>query len=241
MVQLSIDDASGNLLEHSMTNWKKVVDKIKTSQLNQNLILIRALHTIKYKLEFALLHMSILDHAYTLSPIPPKTLLKRSMVENIIFNLTSTLDALAHEINQIYVFNVDFKKVQIDHQSNQKGCLRCMLDNIANDRLSIYLNSELPRTNAIPISHWYGTFQLYRNQIMHRIIYELMLEPGMDYLPDDPAVLTSTGKITFDAHGSPIIPNYTHRRELRTYSKFCFNKVFQISEKIQSLLELKIP
>jgi hypothetical protein len=83
MVQLSIDDASRNLLEHSMTNWKKVGDKIKTSPLNKNLILIRALHTIKYKLEFALFHMSILDYAYTLSLIPAKTLLKRSMVENI--------------------------------------------------------------------------------------------------------------------------------------------------------------
>jgi hypothetical protein len=166
------------------------------------------------------------------------------MFENIIFNLTSALDALAHEINQIYGLKIDFERVQIDHhrpqQNNEGDCIRCKLDNISEDNLAKYLNKELPRKNMIPINHWYDTFLKYRNQVMHRIIYELMLEPGNDYLPDDPTILQSNGRITFDANGSPLIPNYIHRRELRTYTRFCFEKVLEISEKIQSFVGAKI-
>jgi hypothetical protein len=129
-----VDDASGNLLQ--VPNWERVGNKISRS-LNNNIILVRAHLTVKDKLEFAHLHLSILDYTYTLSPVPVKNLLKRSMVENIFFNLTSALDALSHEINQIYQLNVDFQKVQMDHlspQTNQKNCLRCVLDNHINDR-----------------------------------------------------------------------------------------------------------
>ena len=132
---IPIDAASGDLLSSSLPNWERVGDKIKHST-NNNIILVRAHNTAKNKLEFALFHLSVLDPAYTLPPIPAKTLLKRSMVENILFNLTSALGALSHEINQIYELNVDFHKVQMDHlsaQSNQKNCLRCVLDNEIND------------------------------------------------------------------------------------------------------------
>jgi hypothetical protein len=101
MIQLPIDAASGDLLSSSLPNWERVGDKIKHST-NNNIILVRAHNTANNKLEFALFHLSVLDHAYTLPPIPAMTLLKRSMVENILFNLTSALGALSHEINQIY-------------------------------------------------------------------------------------------------------------------------------------------
>jgi hypothetical protein len=48
-----------------------------------------------------------------------KPFLKRTMMENIIFNPSSVLDVLAHEINEIYNFNVDFTGVQIDHRSKK--------------------------------------------------------------------------------------------------------------------------
>jgi hypothetical protein len=89
MIQLPIDAASGDLLSSSLPNWERVGDKIKHST-NNNIILVRAHNTANNKLEFALF------------PIPAMTLLKRSMVENILFNLTSALGALSHEINQIY-------------------------------------------------------------------------------------------------------------------------------------------
>lgn len=100
------------------------------------------------------------------------------------------------------------KKVQIDHYSdpkkaNPKKCARCYIDNI-NDELSKYLNSELPICNKSP-SHWYYDFSNYRNQIMHRTIPVLLLEPGLDYLPDDPTDLSESkhikgqnGKQVFD-------------------------------------------
>ena len=219
MVQLIVDDASGNLLQ--VPNWERVGNKISLS-LNNNIILVRAHLTVKDKLEFARSHLSILHYAYTLPPIPVKNLLKRSMVENIFFNLTSALDALSHEINQIYQLNVDFEKVQLDHRSsqpNQKNCLRCVLDNHINDRLTSHLNRELPRTIGAPNNHWYTTFLKYRNQLMHRILCLIMLEPGRDYLPDDPTILddpkyiTINGKVKFDANGSPLFSNYVHRRE----------------------------
>src|SRR5947209_6666302 len=122
MVDLIVDDASGNLLLALVPNWERVSKKINLS-LNNNKILVRAHITVKDKLESARFHLSILDYAYTLPPVPVKNLLKRSMVENIFFNLTSALDALSHEINQIYQLDVDYQKVQMDHlspQTNQK-------------------------------------------------------------------------------------------------------------------------
>jgi hypothetical protein len=138
MVHLSVDSASGSLLQGLVPNWQRVGNKINSAP-NNNITLVRAHHTIKDKLEFALFHLSVLDQAYTLPPASIKTLLKRSMVENIIFNLTSALDALAHEINQIYQLNINFQKVQMDHlspQSKQSNCLRCVLDKV-NDRLTL--------------------------------------------------------------------------------------------------------
>ena len=237
MVQLIVDDASGNLLQ--VPNWERVGNKISLS-LNNNIILVRAHLTVKDKLEFARSHLSILDYAYTLPLIPVKNLLKRSMVENIFFNLTSALDALSHEINQIYQLNVDFEKVQMDHrsaQTNQKNCLRCILDNHLNDRLTTYLNRELPRTIGAPNNHWYTTFLKYRNQLMHRI---LCLLPDDPTILDDPKYIKINGKVKFDANGSPLFSNYVHRRELRTYCMFCFNKVLEISEEIHLFLEAKI-
>ena len=122
MVDLIVDDASGNLLLALVPNWERVGNKISLS-FNNNIILVRAHLTVKDKLEFARSHLSILDYAYTLPPVPVKNLLKRSMVENIFFNLTSALDALSHEINKIYQLDVDYQKVQMDHlspQTNQK-------------------------------------------------------------------------------------------------------------------------
>ena len=171
------------------------------------------------------------------------------MVENILFNLTSALEALSHEINQVYRFYVDFQKVQIDHRSkksNEKNCLRCLLESETNDYLTSYLNCELPRRESMPKEHWYNTFVEYRNQVMHRILYLIMLQPGRDFLPDDPSVLEDpkpvkvNRRIEIDKDGYPLVGNHIHRKELRIYSRFCFTKVLGISEEIYRLLEAKV-
>jgi hypothetical protein len=157
---------------------------------------------------------------------------------------------MVHQLKlTIHILNVDFHKVQMDHlsaQSNQKNCLRCVFDNEINDSLTSHLNRELPRTTVVPKNHWYATFLEYRNQIMHRILYLIMLEPGRDYLPDDPAILDDpkyikiNGQVQFHDDGSPLFSNYVHRRELRPYCRFTFNKVLDISEQIHKLLQAKI-
>jgi hypothetical protein len=52
-----------------------------------------------------------------------------------------------------------------------------------NNHLAKYVRAELPRRNSteINLDHWYFDFQGYRNQMIHRIIYVLLLEPGRDF------------------------------------------------------------
>lgn len=128
----------------------------------------------------------------------------------------------------------------MDHQSDHKKpdstrCTRCYIDTI-NDELSIYSNSELTKRNKFS-SHWYYDFSNYRNQIMHRTINVLLLEPGFDYLPDDPTTNLSqllyfkdkNDKPIYDYRtGKPIISNYTQLRELRSFSREIFDKIFTI-------------
>ena len=177
-------------LNNKMRNFINFQDLITVHpQWQNNLILHHALHAVKYKIEAANLYIFILKEVFALTE-GDKNFLKRAMIENIVFNLSSLLASLAHAKNQIYQANIDFTKVQMDHQFNSKNCLRCYIDNI-NDGLSIYLNSALPDRNKF-LSHWYYHFSNYRNQIMHRTIYQLLLEPGLDYLPDDPTNLSQT-------------------------------------------------
>jgi hypothetical protein len=88
------------------------------------------------------------------------------MIENIIFNLSSFLDSLAHTINQIYQAGIDFKRVDMDHKDNpnepiHKDCLRCHIKQI-NAELLKYLNSQRSQRNKFT-SHWYYDFSEYRN------------------------------------------------------------------------------
>ena len=83
---------------------------------------------------------------------------------------------------------------------------------------------------------------------MHRTIHVLLLEPGYDYLPDDPTNLSQSiyvkdqnGKQIFDPRtGKALLSNYTQFRELRSYSKEIFDKIFAIIEETCKLLIPKI-
>lgn len=227
-----------------MPKWKEIDGKIRNnSRFVNNRVLFLAHKTVKYKLEFAFFHKATLFKAYHLQSTHAKTLLKRCMTENVIINLSSSLDAIAHEINQINGFSIPFYKVQIDHHRHGEGegkhCLRCKLDG-KNSNLADFVKTELPRRipNQQNSEHWYFDFQEYRNQIIHRTIYVLMLEPGMDFLPDDPTILDPTinGVSDVSNYVNPIYPNYTRRRELSEYSEWCLNKVIQICERIYEYL-----
>lgn len=163
-----------------MPKWQATNNKIRyNSRFRDNRVLFLAHNTVKYKLEFAFFHITVLHKAYNLQPTSAKTLLKRSMIENVILNLSSALDAIAHEINQINNFGIDFHRVAIDHKHRDqfyKYCMRCKLDQ-SSHHLSHYLNFELPqKTSESDATHWYFDFQKYRNQMVHRTIYVLMLD-----------------------------------------------------------------
>jgi len=147
MVQINLPDQVGNLVTNLMPNWKDLGDKIaKSPNLVNDKALVLAHHTIKNKLESAYFHNLILKDTFNLTiTTGAKPFLKRIMMENIFFHLSSALDAVAHEINGVYGFNIDFNRVQIDYQANPKVCLRFKRDNIKNDALATYLNSELPK------------------------------------------------------------------------------------------------
>jgi hypothetical protein len=242
MFNLEYDDNIGREPTRCMPMWNEFNEQIRNnSKLANNKILNLAHSTVKHKLESAYFHRTTLVKAYTLKSSKAKTLLKRSMLENIIINLSSSFDAIAHEINQIYDLNIPFNKVQIDHYHQSefaKNCMRCRLNSKSND-LAEYLRAELPKNDSNQnLDHWYLSFQRYRNQIIHRTIYVLMLEPGKDFLPDDPAKLDPpTDGVKYIGNlKEPVYPNYTKRREIREYSEQCLNKVIQICEQIYEYL-----
>lgn len=59
-------------------------------------------------------------------------------------------DAVAHEINQINGFCIEFLKVAIDHGRGdgiRTHCMRCKLD-AKDNHLAKYVRTELPRRNS---------------------------------------------------------------------------------------------
>jgi hypothetical protein len=210
-----------------MPYWQNITSKLSNPN-NNNHILITAHLTTKHKLEAARLHLSILNSTTDLPFIDSIKFLKRSMVENILFDLASSLDSLAHEINQIYSFGIGINKIQIDHFRSQptkeRNCLRCKLDDISKDELPAYLNSELPR-EPIPQNHWYYVFGRYRQQITHRPWLMILLVAEGTFLPDDPTVSDPIVKPYYDHKSHQITyPNYQENREVRTYCNSCLAK-----------------
>lgn len=230
-----MDDNIGNVLAGSMNNWQRIENKIAMSKFSSNHIIRTAHMTTKHKLEAARLHLSILNSTADLPFIDSINFLRRSMVESILSNLASSLDSLAHEINQIYSFGITIEKVQIDHfrsqQTKEKNCIRCKLDDLRNDGLAYYLNSELPRV-PIPQNHWYYAFGRYRQQITHRPWLILLLVAEGTFLPDDPANSDPVVKPYYDQDLHRIVyPNYQENREVRSYCDSCIVKAIEIVEK----------
>lgn len=253
-----IDDKSGELLQARMKNWVKLEEIINKSELIKNRILFLAHEAVRMKLEAANMHIQMLIQSYTIketteNKIGPKqsNFLRRTMFDNVIFNLSSLLDSIAHEINQIYGYKVDINFVNMDHNHVQNGifCIRCKL-NSENDELASLLNWEFPRrykNSMVQNFGWYGDFSNYRNHIMHRTILFLHMTPGAAWIPDDPTVFDMQG-LLFDENGKPVFGKYTvglmknfeTEKEMRLYSMDCFEKILEITEKIYGYLIEKL-
>jgi hypothetical protein len=228
-----------------MNNWQALGNSIANStSFSNNHILNNAHMTTKHRLEAAQLHLLTLNSTRCQPITHPISFLSRAMLENIFSGLAGSLDSLGHEINQVYAFGIDVKRVQIDHfriqQKNETNCIRCKLDSLHNDSLSCYLNAELPRA-PIPQNHWYYAFGMYRQQINHRPWLLLHLAAEGIFLPDDPTVSDPVVKPYYDSHVHQIVyPNYREGREIRSYCKLCLQKVLEIVENAYSYLRTKI-
>lgn len=162
--------------------------------------------------------------------------LRRTFTENIITNLCSALDALAHEIKIIYNIDIKDRSISFSHghsieDKKNNDCLRCRLRN-ADEDLSNILDQILLFQNN-PSENWYDALFEYRHQILHRTHFIFMVTIGnILYLPDNPKS-ESNEKPRFDkVKKKPIIPNYTIEREIRKFSIQSIRIVLVIIESI---------
>lgn len=244
-IDILLSSDAGNALTSSMPNWTDVREKVtKSPRFGKDDIINIAHATTKHRLEAARMYLSILKGGYQVKPISSVNFMIRSMADNIFFSLSSALEALSFEINQVYGFNIKVEKIQIDHhrlnQKNEGDCIRCKLDAIDNDNLAAFLNSKLPR-EPFPPGHWYETFSKYRHQVIHRLLYLIHLTTEGRYLPDDPSNTDPIARPYYDpVKHTIVIPNYTKNREMKNYCEDCLTRVLSIIEKAYSYIEPKI-
>jgi hypothetical protein len=171
----------------SLPNWTEF-GKLITPTPDD--VLSVAHKTVETRLAFANIHLTILRQVNN-------NTLKRAMFENIVINLISSLQSVAHEINEYYSLGINYRRVQIDHQrhNRQKECLdRVIMHFTANHFLKDYkkekkqligsktcLRCKLKTVNVTlaerldgilitsnPEKHWYAALIEYRHQIVHR-------------------------------------------------------------------------
>jgi hypothetical protein len=148
--------------------------------------------------------------------------LRRTFTENIITNLCSALDAVAHEIKIIYEIDIKDRSINFSHghlnNNKQNNCLRCKLKDTDKELASSLDRLVLNQYN--PVDNWCDALFEYRHQILHRHHFIFMTTIGnILYLPDNPNISSSNEKPKFDElQMKPIIPNYTKEREIRKFS-----------------------
>lgn len=213
----------------TLKNWERFRQIIQYSPSD----ILRVAHTtVKTRLGFAEMHLSILAQA-------KKNQMKRAMSEDVIINLVSTLEAIAHILNSFYAFGIEYRHVTIDHKfpNNEKRhnlsykiCLRCQLKEV-NPALAEFLDKYL-KTGS-PIEDWYKALIEYRHQILHRQHVIAHQIGGVDgyFLPDDPQIMGVNGRPYLDKKRKIIVyPNFTKNREIKRYTQFLYKQVRIITE-----------
>lgn len=211
-----------------LPNWSQFSNLITKSK---NDILEVAHETVRVRLAFANFHLSILRQA-------KENNLKRAMFENTIINLVSSLEAIAHVLNQVYKLDVPYHKVELKHQmrngNHTRYCMRCKLLGVNESLEKLLLNFLL---TGSPTDNWYEALVQYRNQIVHRphFIAKSIIEGY--YLPDDPTIITPTSRSYFDTKKRRTVwANYTKRRDIKKFTEFSFLRTLEIVESIYGLL-----
>jgi hypothetical protein len=233
VISLEIPDNIDEILKPNLSYWNCLQPFVNNSS---NSVLQIAHKTVEVKIHYANLHLFMLLQTYREGSSFELSFIRHCLTENIITNLNSVLESIAHVINEIYNIGINFNIVSIDHRKSKRDCLRCLLKNVDN-YLAEYLDAVLVRGS--PVENWYEALRQYRHQIAHRPHSIFMLTIGGTYLPDDPSisVFERKGKIVFDPKTKePIIPNYTKNREIRSFTKRGFYMLLQLIEGIYSLI-----
>jgi hypothetical protein len=186
------------------------------------------------------MHLSILRQAQN-------NTIKRAMFEDVIINLVSSLEAIAHVLNQVYDINFEYHDVKLDHifpkdkerhHKRSQLCLRCRLAK-SNPPLADLL-AEVLKTGS-PVEQWYQALIEYRHQIVHRPHFIAMVLAGFRgyYLPDDPRIIKPTERLYVDKKTKQTIwPNYTQRREIKKFTELSYKIVVDIVEAIYQSIRI---
>jgi hypothetical protein len=238
-IEIHLSSDVGQALASKMLFWKNMKRKlVKSTKFSGDHTLAGAHLTTKHRLEVARVFLSILNAGYEVESVGSVKFLIRTMADSIFVSLAGALDSLSFEINQVYKFEVEERKIQIDHHSRrtEPNCIRCKLDE-TNDELSRYLNERLPR-EPIPQIHWYSTFTNYKNYVKHRLMYMIHEQPGKRIIPDDPSTLKPP---YYDANKREIIdPNYAKDLELKQFCQLSLDRILCIVEKTCEYLYHKV-
>lgn len=215
-----------------LPNWEKFGKLIEKSP---NDILRVAHTTVRSRLGFAGMHLSILRQAENISMI-------RAMSEDVMINLMSSLEAMGHILNAFYALGIDYYSVTIYHKSyhnekkhkeQTKSCLRCRLNEV-NSPLGDFLDKFL-KTGS-PVEDWFNGLIEYRNQILHRQHLIAYSTSNGYFLPDDPSILGPQGGY-FDRERKRFVTgNFTKRRRIKEYTEFLYEIVMEVIEDIFAIM-----
>jgi hypothetical protein len=190
---------------------------------NTNDVLRIAHTTVRNRLAFANMHLSILRQA-------SDNTLKRAFFEDIIINLVPSFEVIAHVLNQFYGIRINDIHVILDHKNKDdkknkrsKNCLRCKLRK-HNIHIATFLDNEL-KTDS-PVDDWYAALIQFRHQIVHRPHY-IAKSGSHNYLvPDDPSIFQPSGRSYYDVKKKRTVwANYTKERDITKYIEISYNTV----------------
>ena len=235
MPEIDIPKNIQNMLMPNLLYWNALQPFIKEYE---NEVLLTAHITVENRLHNANFYLDQLLKTYESHDNEfgfEYRFLQITFTENIITNLCSALDALAHEIKIIYNIDINDRFVSFSHshliKNKKNNCLRCKLVDVDKDLANILDQTLLFKNN--PAENWYDALFEYRHQILHRPHFIFMVTIGnLLYLPDNPKS-KSNEKPRFDmVKMKSIIPNYTQEREIRKFSKQSIRIVLLIVESI---------
>jgi hypothetical protein len=227
---MSVNLYTGMSIENdpSLPNWSDINRLIRSSLTGKpDLLKFDRAHTTTYrKFKFAIYHLTILQQVYGVNAInvgqgtssdPQQWALAEA--HSIVFNLSSTLDAVSYEINLAYNFPLKSNEVGF-----KNTCLEYMI-RYQNDALTSYLDTSLYKQD------WFNYFIKLRNRMVHRdfTIFQFLIGGNAlkIKLPDDPSTTAD-------------MPAYSKNIDVAQYCDDTQRRVLQVIEEVYRFITPKI-